>query len=88
MIAGGGTAGITTAAALRRAGVDDIAVLEPSDTHYYQPLWTLVGSGVVRRDTTARPQASVIPKGVTWILDRAKTIDPVARTVESEASGR
>ena len=35
-----------------------------------------------------RPQASVIPKGVTWILDRAKTIDPVARTVESEASGR
>ena len=43
---------------------------------------------VVRRETTARPQASVIPKDVTWILDRTKTIDPVARTVESEASGR
>jgi sulfide:quinone oxidoreductase len=30
-IIGGGTAGITVAARLRRGGVDDIAVVEPSD---------------------------------------------------------
>ena len=42
LIVGGGTAGITVAARLRRAGIRDIALLEPSETHWYQPLWTLV----------------------------------------------
>lgn len=40
VIVGGGTAGISVAARLRRAGVDDIAVVDLSETHYYQPLWT------------------------------------------------
>ena len=44
LIIGGGSAGIGLAARLRRAG-QDVTVLEPSDTHWYQPLWTLVGAG-------------------------------------------
>ncbi len=88
LIVGGGTAGITTAAALRRKGVQDIAIIEPSETHYYQPLWTLVGSGVVAREATARPEASVMPKGAHWIRDRVKAFDPVAGAVETEAKGR
>jgi sulfide:quinone oxidoreductase len=40
LIVGGGTAGLTVPARLRRAGITDIAVLDPSDSHYYQPLWT------------------------------------------------
>ena len=44
VIIGGGTAGITVAARLaRRLKRADITVIEPSDKHYYQPLWTLVG---------------------------------------------
>ena len=74
LIVGGGTAGITTAAALRRKGVSEIAVIEPSETHYYQPLWTLVGAGVVPREVTARPEASVMPKGVRWIKDRCLSV--------------
>jgi sulfide:quinone oxidoreductase len=88
LIVGGGTAGITTAAALRRKGVEDIAIIEPSETHYYQPLWTLVGAGVVARETTARTEASVMPKGVRWIRDRVKAFDPIAGAVETEAKGR
>ena len=88
LIVGGGTAGITTAAALRRRGVEGIAIVEPSETHYYQPAWTLVGAGVVPREATARPEARVIPKGVEWIRDRAKSFDPVAGAVETEALGR
>ena len=76
LIVGGGTAGITTAARLRRKGQDDIAIVEPSDTHYYQPLWTLVGGGVEPVGKTARPMAKVMPKGVTWIKDAVATIDP------------
>ena len=45
VIVGGGTAGITTAARLIRAGQHDIAIIEPSNQHYYQPLFTVVGGG-------------------------------------------
>ena len=65
LIVGGGTAGITVAARLLRRGHADVAVIEPSDTHYYQPLWTLVGGGLAQVSTTERSEASVMPKGVT-----------------------
>lgn len=81
LIVGGGTAGITVAARLFRKGYSDVAILEPSDTHYYQPLWTLVGGGQAKASTTARPEASVIPKGATWIRNAAAAVDPENRTV-------
>jgi cation diffusion facilitator CzcD-associated flavoprotein CzcO len=34
VIVGGGTGGITIAARLRRAGLDDVTVVEPSSGHY------------------------------------------------------
>ena len=81
VIVGGGMAGVTTAARLRRAGVTDVAMIEPSEEHYYQPLWTLVGGGLARAERSVRPQASVIPKGVTWIRDSAVAVDPANRRV-------
>ena len=45
VIVGGGTAGISVAARLRKGGVDDIVLIDPAEKHYYQPLWTLVGGG-------------------------------------------
>jgi sulfide:quinone oxidoreductase len=84
VVIGGGTAGITVAARLRRAGVDDVAVIEPSDRHHYQPLWTLVGGGRAPVGATVRPQARLIPKGVTWIRDRATSVDPEAAIVTTE----
>lgn len=85
LIIGGGTAGITVAARLRRAGVSDVAVLEPSDRHWYQPLWTLVGAGMVDIGDTVRPEDKVIPRGVEWIRSRAVDVDPESRVVASEA---
>ncbi|CAA0127041.1 Sulfide-quinone reductase [Mycolicibacterium vanbaalenii] len=81
VIVGGGTAGITVAARLQRKGHDDVAVIEPSDTHYYQPLWTLVGGGQAKASTTARPEASVMPKGARWIQNAATAVDPDNNTV-------
>lgn len=81
LIIGGGTAGITVAARLHRKGYDDVAVIEPSDTHYYQPLWTLVGAGQAKPWTTARPESSVMPRGTTWIRKAAAAVDPDANTV-------
>lgn len=86
LILGGGTAGISVAARLRLAGVTGVAIVEPSDKHYYQPLWTLVGAGVFDKAVTERDEADYIPEGVTWIRERAEAIDPVAKTVTT-ASG-
>lgn len=87
LIIGGGNAGLSVAARLRRAGRTDIGVIEPSDQHYYQPLWTLVGGGSASQAETVRPQASVMPQGVAWIKDAAADIDPDRRSVELASGG-
>jgi len=81
LIIGGGTAGITVAARLLRKGHKDVAVMEPSDKHYYQPMWTLVGGGQAKASATERAEASVMPKDVTWIRKAAGEVDPEANTV-------
>jgi sulfide:quinone oxidoreductase len=87
VIVGGGSAGISVAARLVRAGQSDVAVVEPAEVHYYQPLWTLVGGGRAPVGESARTELSVMPKKATWIKDRATEIDPEAKTV-GLASGR
>ena len=55
LIVGGGTGGIMTAAQLLKARPQlQIALIEPSETHYYQPAWTLVGAGTFRKAATCR----------------------------------
>ena len=71
LIVGGGTAGITVAARMLRKGYTDVAVIEPSNKHYYQPLWTLVGGGQAKASTTERAESSVMPKEATWIKNAA-----------------
>lgn len=87
VIIGGGTAGISVAARLRRAGERDVAVLDPSLHHYYQPLWTLVGGGRAPLKESVRPQETVMPKGVRWIRRAAVSIDPEAQEVTLDDSG-
>lgn len=68
VVVGGGTGGIAVAARLCRAlGEPDVAIIDPSPTHYYQPLWTLVGGGVADRQASAKPMADLIPEGARWI---------------------
>ena len=78
VIVGGGTAGITVAARLTNGWFNklDVAVIEPSDKHYYQPLWTLVGGGVVKKETTERAEASVMPRRAKWIRDGVAELHP------------
>ena len=77
VIVGGGTGGISVAARLCRALQEpDVAVVEPSDKHYYQPLWTLVGGGAATREETVRPEADLIPRGATWIRDAVVEFQP------------
>src|SRR5690606_19385669 len=75
VIVGGGTAGISVAAKLRRTQPElDVAIVEPAQFHYYQPAWTLVGGGTYKADATQRPFSSVLPAGVTHIAQAVAVV--------------
>ena len=87
LIVGGGTAGLTVASRLAtQPNPLDMGLIEPSEKHYYQPLWTLVGAGVFPREETERDERDYIPPGVDWIQDRVATFDPDNNSVTT-ASG-
>lgn len=88
LIIGGGTAGIMVAAQMMKKNKNvKIAIVEPSDKHYYQPAWTLVGAGAFDYNKTMRPTADYIPKGVIWIKDYATVLNPENNSVSTEKSG-
>lgn len=85
LIIGGGTAGIMVAAQLQKSKSNlNIGIIEPSDTHYYQPAWTLVGANTYNFKDTARPMSSLIPNGVDWIKDYADKFDADNNTVTTK----
>lgn len=82
VIVGGGTAGITVAAQLLRKNKNlDIAIVEPSENHYYQAAWTLVGGGTYDINDTVRPEADYIPTKASWIKASATQLQPNTNSV-------
>lgn len=77
VIVGGGTAGLPVAAALLRQRPDlDVAVIEPSEDHYYQPGWTLVGGGDMPAESTRARTATYMPDKATWIRRSVASFQP------------
>ena len=79
VIVGGGSAGISVAATLMKSGMSaelDIAIIDPSEDHYYQPAFTLVGAGCYPLEKTRKDMASLIPRNVEWIRAGAKSFEP------------
>ncbi|MFK7983199.1 MAG: pyridine nucleotide-disulfide oxidoreductase, partial [Saprospiraceae bacterium] len=76
LIVGGGSAGITVGAMLRnKPNPPEVTIIDPSEKHYYQPSWTLVGAGVFPKEVSERSEAEYIPPGASWIKDGVKTFD-------------
>ncbi len=77
VIVGGGAGGLSVASSLLKQRPElDIAVIEPSESHYYQPAWTLVGGGAFDVQDTRRSEADCIPAGAHWVKQRAATFEP------------
>ena len=77
LIVGGGSAGLTVGAMLRnKPNAPEVTIIDPSEKHYYQPIWTLVGAGVFPKEVSERNEADYIPPGANWIKDAVKTFDP------------
>ena len=67
------------ASRLLHAGETDVAVIDPAEVHYYQPLWTLVGGGLAQ----AAGAAYVQPQTKTW--SSGGQAFPMARSCAPEA---
>lgn len=75
LIIGGGSGGCTMAAKLLKHE-RDVIVLEPSKTHYYQPLFTLIGGGMKTLSQSRRPTELVLPNNVKWIRSKVDCFNP------------
>jgi sulfide:quinone oxidoreductase len=77
LFVGGGNAGLSAAAHLliKKPSLS-VGIIEPSDKHYYQPAWTLVGGGIFDIKDTEKNEADFIPKGATWIKEYAQSFQP------------
>ncbi|CAJ1056452.1 sulfide:quinone oxidoreductase%2C mitochondrial-like [Xyrichtys novacula] len=85
LVLGGGSGGIAMSARMKRMmGAGNVAVVEPSETHYYQPIWTLVGAGAKTVASSGRSTASVIPSGVKWVKSKVQEINPDTNTVRTD----
>jgi sulfide:quinone oxidoreductase len=77
LIVGGGAAGVAVANTLRRQNATiDIAIIEPSEKHYYQPGFTIIGGGAYTLKQTTRHEADLIHPTVNWIKEAVDSFQP------------
>ena len=77
LVIGGGNAGLSVASQLLRKRSNlNIGIIDPSEKHYYQPAWTLVGAGIFDINKTVRNEKDVIPKNTTWIKEAVSEFMP------------
>ncbi|MDA3919723.1 MAG: FAD/NAD(P)-binding oxidoreductase [Salinisphaera sp.] len=82
---GGGAGGLSVASALLKQRPElDIAIIEPSEFHYYQPAWTLVGAGVYDAKATQRAEADCMPRQAHWIKQSVASFEPEQNQVTLE----
>ena len=83
VIVGAGSGGIAAVASLlKRKGDLRIALIDPAESHYYQPGWTMVGGGVFTNTQTKRNMRDLIPHNVSWIKQSVIGFTPTENTVQ------
>jgi sulfide:quinone oxidoreductase len=54
-----------------------------AETHYYQPMFTLVGGGLRTLQDASQPEAQVLPQGVHWLCSAVAEIDADSSSVRT-----
>ncbi len=82
VIVGADAGGIAAASSLLKRDPElNVTIIDPSENHFYQPGWTLVGGGVFDFSQTERETAAVIPKSAKWIKQAVRAFTPDQNTV-------
>ncbi|PWN25069.1 FAD/NAD(P)-binding domain-containing protein [Jaminaea rosea] len=84
VVVGAGAAGSSAAHQLlasKLVGSGEIAVVEPSQHHHYQPGWTLVGAGIRKKTDLRRPVADILDKRLTHYTSAVQTFEPERNVV-------
>ena len=88
VIIGAGAAGTTLANRLvHRLDGAQITLIDPRQTHLYQPGLTLVATGLKPANYVVSDTGAWLPSGVTWLAERVAAVDPEAKTVSTESGG-
>jgi FlaA1/EpsC-like NDP-sugar epimerase len=87
LIIGGGAAGVSVANTLRRKStLLEIALIEPSEQHYYQPGFTIIGGGAYSLKKATKQEADLLHPSIIWVKDFAETFEPGGRCISVESS--
>jgi sulfide:quinone oxidoreductase len=82
LIVGGGAAGVSVANNMHRKNPTmTIGLIEPSEKHYYQPGFTIIGGGAYTLKQATKEEKDLINPSVTWIKDYAASFTPDKNTV-------
>lgn len=85
LIIGGGNAGLSVASQLLIKNPKlEIGIIDPSEKHYYQPAWTLVGAGIFDIKNTEKNERDFIPKNATWLKETVAEFKPEENKVICE----
>lgn len=98
LIVGGGTAGVNVAHQLYyKFGLSgkantpkegDIAIADAAQYHYYQPGWTLVGAGLMKKENTRKKLTSILPKAFHLFQENVQSFDPANNAVTLDSGRR
>ncbi|KAK0657737.1 hypothetical protein B0T16DRAFT_425872 [Cercophora newfieldiana] len=84
VLIGGGTAGLTIAHQLLHTGKftqDDLAIIDPSPDHHYQPGWTLVGGGLKQREDLRHSLPSLLDSRLKLYSSAVTKLSPGSNSV-------
>lgn len=82
VIIGGGAGGLSVGASLlKRDSSLKIAFVEPSEKHYYQAAFTLVGANAFDSKDTVRQEVELLPLGVRWFKSAVSKLEADSNSV-------
>ncbi|KAG6253465.1 hypothetical protein E4U24_008233 [Claviceps purpurea] len=79
VVVGAGTAGLAISHQLLRSGKfnkQDIAIVEPSTWHHYQPGWTLVGGGLKKKENLRRTMNELVDSRLGFYKSSVAAVAP------------
>lgn len=89
LIVGGGAAGVSVANNMRRQNPTiTIGLIEPSEKHYYQPGFTIIGGGTYTLKQATKEEKDLIHPSVSWIKDYADSFTPDKNTVTLRSTAK